>query len=266
MVWAMYPKRMLLNVGYDGGRTIEVPRNLWKRHFGTPLLAAAQLQVVAILVYLVAGLVTVVLIDARAWRRHHSFNYILVKSKDMVGWSNVAIGILGSGALVLLNRMSYPEVMLRPEPFFGAFLDHPMWKRRLGRKKIVFLKEQVLADSKLMGWSLTVGSFGWLIFSVCAWSTWSNFLAAATSLVGSGFAWYSAYQEDSLLDPLLFGCHRCPLPSEHPMGPLFNEVTRADETIDVDAGLDAAAAVVGKLPWCEHKSGVGECCSAAWQR
>uniref|UniRef100_A0A7S1ANQ8 START domain-containing protein n=1 Tax=Noctiluca scintillans TaxID=2966 RepID=A0A7S1ANQ8_NOCSC len=250
VMYACHPKRLLLQIGYDHGRTANLPKNFFKRHFGTELLLFSHFQVSAMIVYIAAGVVEVFLVDGTAfWRQ--GFWWMIVSAKDSLGWNNILMGVAGTFAMIVLNRGCYPHVMIRPQSPIAKFWDNPIVEQWLGRKKAEFCKVHFGSTEHVVGWLILVGGILWLLDAIG--TSASNFLAASTTIVSGIMFLRVAHNQEALLHPVLFGCHRCPLPSEHPMGPLFNSV--AIKT-DIDAGLDAAAAVLDDLPWQPLRDGV----------
>jgi len=101
---------------------------------------------------------------------------------------------------------------------------------------------------------LVVATGLWLTSCYLWFSSISSTLQALLYFLGSSFFLRFAYNDGTILDPVLFGCHHVtPLPRMHPMGSMFNAQIR--DRLDVDAGIGAAVALL-RQPWARDGSSV----------
>lgn len=254
---AMHPKQLLLNAGYDGGRTKEPPASFWKRHFGTPLLKAVQLEVIAVIVIFLDGILQVMIIDCDVYRKTGGFWglwVVLRTTEDLDGWGNIVGGVLGILALYIFNRTCYPAMLTQPRSALAEYLDEPSVERRIGRSWARWLQVHVLNDNLVTAWLVMIGTSLWMLSSLS--SSFVDQLQPGGYFLGGLFFTRWAYNHGTMLDPVLFGCHKTsPLPAHHPMGELFNAVF-AGSNLDVDAGIDAAVDVVRRTIWNPQGDGV----------
>lgn len=242
LFYALHPSRVLLNIGYDGGRTQVFPKSWRRRHFGTPLLAGSQFQVIACLLLLLGGIVEVIYIDCMVAKEEGSLSSIWTTTKDVLGWTNVIGGLLGTGAMYYFNRTCYPDLLLRPRSDVANWLDRPRVKRCMRPATARWLQVHLLSDMLVTSWLLTVACVLWLLGEIAVFDLWST-LQPAGYVVGSLFLLRFAYNEGTVLYPVLFGCHKTNrLPKNHPMGSMFNAPSTQD--MDINACLDVAVAAM----------------------
>ena len=248
MLYASYPKRILLTSFYDGGRSRARPNSFWKHHFGTPMLLGSQLQLCGVFVWVVGGAAQVLVIDTRALVRQ-GFWSMLQYAADDAGWMNIGAGLAGTLGMAYLNRSVYPENVTRPQSDIGRLLNTDCVQTWIGRRLAQRLNIHVGNDNLWIGWLLTVGTGLYLLAVIVEdGARIGRLLEPALEFIAALFMLQFGYQQDSVLDPVIFGCYRShPRPERHPMGPLFNTDVR-DALASVDRAVADALGVLD-LPW-----------------
>jgi hypothetical protein len=249
LVWAVYPPRMMRAMFYRGGTSISRPESEWERHFGTPLLAGSQLQMLSMTIFFVVGLLQVLFVDGPITQRHGVFAALLT-SDDSIGWGNTLKGFFMTIVFWIFARTMYPEIATRPESEVAWLLNQEWAKQRLGEKRAAWLRRQVMSDNLFVGWFLSLLTLLGFIGSLTGPTR--DCIASACDFIGSAFFLRFGYNDATMLDPLLFGCYsEKPEPPAHPMGPLFFSAPT-----DIGGGMDAALTSFD-LPWTKDERSNG---------